>query len=198
MHTTIKLAVAGSLVLAAAAANATIANPSTGASDVLLFAEVLNGSTVVASYGGDTGISVTAAYSGTSQTFAATANLSALFAADVAGDTLVWAVEGGQYTGTNSAATQAAAGKSNLVTTAVNPAQIPTKTSAGISTMNTVLNNTIATLNTNIGAGSDVEGAAASTAGVWDSNTPAGISAWGGISSEIGRASCRERVSSPV
>ena len=184
MNTVLRLAVAGALTLGTYAANASIAAPSTGSSTMLLFAEVLNGNTVVASYGANTGVSVSAAYAGTNATFAATANLSALFAADVAGDTLVWAVEGGQYTGSNSSP-QYAAGATTNVTTAVNPAQIPTKATAVLLSQNTVLGNTIAALNGNITSGVDVFGSAASTAGVWDANTPNGISAWGGISSTI-------------
>jgi hypothetical protein len=186
MNTTIKLAVASTLVLGGYAADAQIANPSSGSSTVLLFAEVLGpGNSVVASYGANTGVSVSSAYAGTSATFAATPNLSALFAADASGDTLVWAVEGSQYTGINSTA-QYAPGKTTIVTTSTNPAQIPTSSIVG---MNTALSNAISTLNQNLAGAVDVEGSAAATAGVWDATTNNNISDWGGIESSIATGS---------
>jgi hypothetical protein len=186
MNTTIKLAVAGTLALGGYAADAQIANPSTGSSTVLLFAEVLSSSdSVIASYGANTGVSVASAYAGTSTaTFAATANLSALFAADAAGDTLVWAVEGSSYTGSNNS-TQYAPGKTMIVTTAGNPAQFPTRPTGSITGMNNALSNAISVLNTNLAGGTDVEGTATATAGVWDATSNNNISDWGGIESAI-------------
>lgn len=186
MNSTIKLAIASALSLGAVAAHATIADNSTGASTMILFGEVLTSSNaVVASYAGDTGVSVSSAYAGTSAFIAADANLSALFAADVGTDTLVWAVEGGQYSGQNNT-TQYVAGKTQNVTTAFNPAQIPTKNSAALVNQNTVLHQTLSTLNGNLGAGTSVEGPAVGAAGVWDANVPNGISGWqSGISSVL-------------
>jgi hypothetical protein len=199
MNTSIKLAVAGALMLGGYAATAqdsgeysgdsekAIANPSTDASTVLLFAEVLKGDTVVASYGGNTGITVSAAYAGTVATFKADANLAKLFAAEKAGDTLVWAVEGSQYKGPNNSH-QYTAGNTEIVATAVNPLQIPTRPGGVITGMNTALSNAITTLNANItahGNGTDVEGPAPATAGVWDANNNNNISDWGGIESAI-------------
>lgn len=187
MNTTLKLGIASALALGGAAAHAQIAAPSTGSSTVLLFAEILNSSdAIVASYGGNTGVSVAAAYAGTNATFAATSNLTALFNADAAGDTLLWAVEGSQYTGTNNAPTQSVAGSTTNVTTAQNPAQIPLKTSSTISSQNSVLGGTITALNNNITNGVDIEGTAPSAAGVWDANvTSNNASVLGGISTAI-------------
>jgi hypothetical protein len=199
MNTSIKLAVAGALLLGGYAATAqdseeyvgdlskVIANPSTGASTVLLFAEVLKGNTVVASYGANTGITIAAAYAGTVATFKADANLSKLFAADAAGDTLVWAVEGSQYKGPNNSH-QYIAGNTEIVTTSGNPLQIPTRPGGVITGMNNALSNAITTLNANItahGNGTDVEGASPATAGVWDASSNNNISDWGGIESAI-------------
>src|SRR5580692_9121751 len=101
MGTIVKLTVGGALALGAVSANAAIGTPSSGSSDAILFAEVLNGSTVVASYAGDTGVSLSSLIGGTNTTstvLSGDSNLSALFAANGAGDTLYWAIEGGQYT----------------------------------------------------------------------------------------------------
>jgi len=199
-----KIAIAGALALGgpaayasnsdpeldslAAAGTQVIAAPSTDASTVLLFAEVLKGTTVIASYGGNTGVKVTTAYAGTAATFLADANLKALFAADKTGDTLVWAVIGGEYSGLNSAPVQSKAGATKNVTTSVNPKQIPTRPTVALTAQNAVLSSTITTLNTNItarGNGTDVEGKSAASDGVWDANTPTGVSDWGGIETTI-------------
>jgi hypothetical protein len=45
MNTTIKLGVAGALAFGAVAAHASIASPSSGSSDAILFAEVINTTT---------------------------------------------------------------------------------------------------------------------------------------------------------
>jgi hypothetical protein len=173
MNTIVKLSVAGALALGAYAANA-----STGSSDAILFAEVLNGTTVVASYAGDTGVSINSAFAGTSTTaLAGDANLAALFKADVTGDTLMWAVEGGQYTASTTTAV-VTPGVAQFVTTATNTANITGKTNAALAKWATGLGNTVPTLNTNLAGGNSVEGTAAATAGVWDFNTPSGVSSW--------------------
>lgn len=175
MNTTIKLAVASALSLGAVAAHADIAANNTGSSTMIGFAEVITSSgATVASFAVNLGVSVSAAYSGT--TTAALGNgasLSALFAADVPGDTIVWGVEGGQYTGTNNQTVQEKAGSTMNVTTAGNPTQITTKTSPSLVNQNNSLANAISLLNPNIdtnGNGTSVEGSAPSTTGVWDLN----------------------------
>jgi hypothetical protein len=193
MNTTIKLSVATALAFGAVAAHASIALPQSGASDAILFAEVLSGTTVVASYAGDTTVSISQLTSGTftGTVLGSDANLTALFAADKGTDTLVWAVEGGQYTG--------AASTINFGTTGV--AQFIT-TSSGNSTTKLAGDNTgnlthwsalstsgtagIGNINTNIAAQTgntsttSTEGSSAASAGVWDSGTPSGIEGWYG------------------
>ncbi len=178
MNMTLKLGIAAALSLGAAAANATVASNSTGSSTAILFAEVVNGSTAVASYAENTGVSISSAFAGTNATIAADANLSALFAADVSGDTLLWGVEGGQYTGSNTVTFQKVAGATQNVSTAVNPTQITTKTSSSLPYQNTDLSNTITALNANLGAGQSVEGASPSSAGIWDVTSSGNISNW--------------------
>jgi len=184
MNTMIKLSVASALAFGAVAAHASIALPSSGSSDAILFAEVLNGSTVVASYAGDTGVSMsslTSALTSTQTVLGSDANLAALFAADGTGDTLVWAVQGGQYTGSASTTNFGVKGNANFVTTSAGNS---TTKLAGDNTGNLTkwagLSNDVATINGNLKSPSatSVEGPSASGAGVWDSATPAGTSGW--------------------
>jgi hypothetical protein len=181
MNTTIKLGIATALSLGAMGAHASIASNSSGSSTVILFAEVLNSSgTLIASYAENTGVSVTSAYNGITTFIAADAGLSALFAADVSGDTLVWGVEGGQYTGTNTANGQSAVGATKNVSTAANSAIITGKTSGALFNQNTALSNAITALNTNLGSNASVEGPASASAGVWDTTGGNQIYNWGG------------------
>ena len=102
MNTVLKVSAAGALALAGAAAHASIAAPSSGSSDAILFANVLNaaGTQVVASYAGDTGVSINSILGGATGTYLGSdPNLAKLFAADVGGDSLSFALLGGQYTG---------------------------------------------------------------------------------------------------
>jgi hypothetical protein len=181
MNLTLKLAVASALALGAVSANATVALNSTGSSTVILFAEVVNSSdTAVASFAENTGVSVASAYAGTNAFIAADSNLNALFAADVSGDTLVWGVEGGQYTGGNTAGAQAVAGSTTNVTTANNTNLITGKGSSVLAAQNTVLGNSITFLNANLGTNSSVEGASPAAAGIWDITGGNQIYNWNG------------------
>jgi hypothetical protein len=193
MNTTIKLGVATALAFGAVAAHASIALPASGSSDAILFAEVLtSGGTVVASYAGDTGVSIStlaAGLTGTTTVLGSDANLTALFAADVGTDTLVWAVEGGQYTGAASTTNFGTTGAAQFITTSTGNS---TSKLAGDNTTNlthwsalsTSTTAGIGNINTNIAAEagnpstSSVEGSSAAGAGVWDSATPSGIEGW--------------------
>jgi hypothetical protein len=178
MNTIVKLGVASAMAFGAVAAHATIAQPSTGASDLVLFAEVVNGSTVVASYGGDTGIA-TPAYNGSltsTTTNSSDAALSALFAADATGDTVIWAVMGGYYTGLASAGNFKTAGHANFATTG------PAVSIANVTTSNLVswtsFGNTLGTLNTNLGTANSVEAASTAGGGIWDGTLASGVVNW--------------------
>jgi hypothetical protein len=187
MNTTIKLGVAGALAFGAVAAHASIASPALGSSDAILFAEVINTTTsaVVASYAGDTGVSINALVSG-SLTGTTTAllndnNLAKLFAADAAGDELVWAVEGGQYTGSSTAANFGIKGNAQFITTSVGDSTSKLAVETTSSLVHWAgLNADVSQLNINLAGASSVEGAASASAGIWDSNTPSGVSGWYG------------------
>ena len=181
MNTTIKLGIASALSLGAFGAHAQVAGNGTGASTVILFAEVVSSTgAAVASYAENTGVSVTSAYNGLTKFIGADANFSALLAADVTGDTLFWGVEGGQYTGANTLATQVKAGNTMNVTTAANPTQIPTIGSSSLVNQNNTLSNAITALNSNMGTNASIEGASPSTAGIWDETGGAQIYNWAG------------------
>lgn len=190
MNKILKLSVAGALALGYATAHAQIALPSTGSSDLVLFAEIINSSgSVVASYAGDTGVSINsvlptaslAASGATVPTGGFTnislgtinvgpnANMTAFLAQDATGDSVEWAIEGGQYTNTTTFGT---VGSAKFVTTA--PAGESTIASHEVGTFVKWdnLNGTLTTVNSNIAAAggtNSVQGSAAATAGVWDS-----------------------------
>jgi hypothetical protein len=100
MKNLVKFGIAGALALSGTmAAHASIVVPSSSGTtgDLVLFADVFNGSTLVKAYAGDTGIAVTT-ISGKSlsplpNTFTDT-NLTSLLSS-AAGNTVVWAIEGG-------------------------------------------------------------------------------------------------------
>jgi hypothetical protein len=184
MNTTIKLSVAGALAFGAVAAHASIALPSSGASDAILFAEVVNATgSAVASYAGDTGVSVSTLIAGLSSStvvLGSDANLAKLFAANGAGDTIEWAVEGGQYTGSANVSNFNPTGAAQFVTSVAN--SNPATKLAGDNTGNLIkwatLSNDVGKINTNSGGASSVEGGSPGTSGIWDLNTPSGVSAW--------------------
>jgi hypothetical protein len=175
MNTILKVGAAGALALGAVAAHATIAAPSSGSSDAILFAEVVNaaGTAAVASYAGDTGVSINSVITGLSTTgtkyLGSDANLAKLFAADAAGDTIQWAVLGGQYSGTATSGNFKTAGVAQFLTTTT------------LDSTSSLKNDTTGTLvkfgqiNTDIGAinsagivGNSIEGASPATSGQWD------------------------------
>lgn len=190
MKTALRLGAAGALAFAGVAAHASINPPSSGSGDAILFAEVENaaGTAVVASYAGDTGISVSSLIGGTTNytgILGSDSNLAKLFAADASGDTIYFAVLGGQYTGTNTVGNVKTAGVAQYLTTALNNS--PTTNGLSLATSNslvymgTILNSTIASVNTNSGGASSVEAASSASGGIWDTNVTTGnLSTWGG------------------
>jgi hypothetical protein len=181
MNISTKAGVAGALALAGIAAHASIAQPSSGASDAILFAEVVNaaGTKAVASYAGDTGLTINQLTSGitaSTTVLGSDSNLSALFAADAAGDKVLFSVQAGQY-----------------VNGALDPGTYLTTVNANLtsklSNVNTlVLVNSfqsidvdVATINSNLSnSPSSVEGASPPSAGVWDITNTSGLAYWDG------------------
>ena len=98
MNSLIKIGVAGALALGGSvAAHASIVVPTSSGStgDLVLFADVFNGTTLVTSYVGDTNISVDSVGSGTNPGTFTDSNLNTLLASATAGTTVQWALEGG-------------------------------------------------------------------------------------------------------
>jgi len=97
MNNLIKVGVAASLAMGSIAAHASIAIPTTSGNpgDAVLFADVFNGTTLVKTYAGDTGLTVASLESGTipSTTFL-DANLSTFLASATAGTTVDWLLVG--------------------------------------------------------------------------------------------------------
>ncbi|HLZ98455.1 MAG TPA: VPLPA-CTERM sorting domain-containing protein [Steroidobacteraceae bacterium] len=182
-----KVGAASALAMGAVAAHASIASPSSGASDAILFAEVVhvNGdgtTSAVASYAGDTGVSMNSLVAGLSSAttvLGSDANLAKLFAADAAGDTLWWSVQGGQWTGSATALNFGTKGNAKFITTTV------TDASSGIaqrSTQNLIkwagLANDVGTINGLNGGANSIESNSPVTGGQWDQLAPSSASGW--------------------
>jgi hypothetical protein len=189
MNKLLSVSAAGALALGAVAAHASIASPSSGSSDAILFAEVVNaaGTLAVASYAGDTGVSINSVIAGLSSTpttyLASDPNLAKLFAADAAGDTLEFAVLAGQYTGSPSTTNLKTPGVGQFLTTTANNSttSISGATTASLSKM-AGLNGDVSTINGNSGGAASVEGTNPATSGVWDITNGNGTAYWDGAS----------------
>jgi hypothetical protein len=184
MNTVLKVGAASALTLAGVAAHASIPSPSSGSSDAVLFAEVLNASgTAIASYAGDTGVSINTltagTYSGTA--LGSDANLAKLFAADGTGDTLYWGVLGGQYTSIPTSFPTSGALTFLTTTASSSTTKIKGIPNSTLTNWATGIAADISTINSNSGGASSVEGANPATSGVWDvANGTTNIAGWYG------------------
>ena len=184
MNTAIKLGATGALAFAGVAAHASIALPSSGSSDAILFAEVVNaaGTAAVATYAGDTGLSIsefTSPYSGSVTVLGSDSNLAKLFAAEGTGDTIYFAVLGGQYTGNATTGNFKVAGVAQfLTTTASNSTASLANDTTGSLVKFAGINTDITNLNTNSGGASTFE--AAGNGAIWDVTTTTGLAYWDG------------------
>jgi len=195
MNKILKLSVAGALAVGYATAHAQIGQPSSGSSDLVLFAEIINSSgSVVASYAGDTGISVnqvlptsslqasgaTTPAGGFTNISLGTVNVPAnstlktFLGQDAGGDSVEWSVQAGQYSGGTTTINFGGVGNAKFITTA--PAGIAAISAKNVGNLTkwAGIDGTITTVNTNIaaaGGGTAVQGAAAASAGVWDAQT---------------------------
>ena len=145
MNTIAKISAASALALGFGVAHASILDPSSGG-DILLFGEVLNGTTVTGSYAGDSGILI-----GTTLTTGTLGNLSTaadprlaqfIAAATASGATVEWAVQGGKVT------TSGAWTPTDQFVTTVNAttAQLALRTGTNTTEWSTGLTNTINTI----------------------------------------------------
>ncbi len=205
MNKILKLSVASALALGYVTAHAQIAQPSTGSSDLVLFAEIINSSgNVVGSYARDTGISInsvlpTASLAASGSTtpaggfttislgsvnLAADANMTSFLALDASGDSVEWAIEGGQYTGGTTAGNFGGVGNAKFVTTLPSTTPVTNLTGKNVGNLTKWANidGDITTINANIAAAggtSSVFGAATASAGLWDATgTGAALMNW--------------------
>jgi hypothetical protein len=200
MNTIVKLSVAGALALGYATAHAQIAQPASGSSDVILFAEIINTTTgnVVASYARDTGISINSILTTlqpqgtavpstgfTSLTLptvnvTADANMSSFLALDAAGDSVEWAVQAGQYTGTTSTSNIGTTGNARFLTTATTGISSILNKNTGNLTKWANIDGAVTQLNLNIANQSgnpstkSTFGTATASSGVWDATASGG------------------------
>lgn len=177
MNMSIKAGIAGALALVGVAAHASIAQPSSGASDAILFAEVVNaaGTKLLASYAGDTGLSIASfsSLSGTKTVLGSDANLAALFAADASGDQVLFSVQGGQFT----------SDPGTYITTTTNNStgQLHNVNTNVLSNSFQGIDSDVATINGNLSNSTfSVEAASASGAGNFDTTNTVSIAFWDG------------------
>lgn len=177
MNTILKVGAASALALGAIGAHASIASPSSGSSDAILFAEVVNaaGTAAVASYAGDTGVSINTVLGGLSSTpttyLSGDANLAKLFAADTSGsgDTISWALLAGQYKGGATSSNFKTPGNAQFLTTTNTDAVTSLKNdTTGSLVKFGQINTDITQINSNGIVGNSIEGASPATSGVWD------------------------------
>jgi len=185
MNNLIKLGVAGSLALGSLAAQASIAVPSSSTpGDAVLFADIFNGTTLVAAYAGDTGVSVTSLIgkSLTTPTTFADANLKTFLSEVATGDTVDWMVggAGGLNGGSPSYGVTTTGGTFN--------ATIGTQTGANISSWSGQLASQLATINGLInGSGKSLLGIDDSSFGIGFApfQTNYDMSNWGGATAQV-------------
>jgi hypothetical protein len=186
MNSVLKVGAAGTLALAGVAAHASIASPSIGSSDAILFAEVVTagGATAVASYAGDTGYSINSLLAGGVNTtvLGSDANLAALFNADASGDTIEWGIMGAQYqpNGATQSPYTAAAGQFLTTTTNSRTNSIKNISNSALAVYGPGFAADISTINSNANGALSTEGANPATHGVWDITNTGLTSDWYG------------------
>lgn len=149
----VKLSVAGSLALASVGAHAaitvgTIGSSSTAAStgDVVLFADIYNGSTLVSAYVGDTGATVASVGAGTAPTTTfEDPNLATFLSKYQAGYTVLWAVEGAGTTTSGGAPYVVSSSPSKAALGAANGQLLKPFAVGLINAVNNDINGTVAT-----------------------------------------------------
>jgi hypothetical protein len=181
MNTLAKVGAASALAMGVGVAHATINYPSSN-TDVMLFAEVVNGGTVEGSYAGDSGVLVgstlTAGTIGTLST-SSDANLASLLTlAAGAGNTLEWAVQGGLTTingvwnSTDQYVTTIGGGGTL--------SQLSSREGANTTTWSTDMTQTITAIDTNLASttAKSVFATTVAAGGIWDAAAANNLSNW--------------------
>jgi hypothetical protein len=170
MNTIAKVSVASALALGYVSAHASGINVpgTTAASDVMLFAEVVSGTTVLGSYAGDTQVTVgNALPTSTNGLISASsdANLATLISLGLsAGNTIEWGVMGGQWASVGNVT----AGDTYLTTLAI-PAGLALTTGVNASAWSNGLQATLQSVAANAATGANsVFASTVVKGGVWD------------------------------
>jgi hypothetical protein len=183
MNTIAKVSVASALALGFGVAHASILDPQSGG-DVLLFAEVLSGTTVVGSYAGDSGIAIGAALSsgtvGTLSTSTDAALSSLLTVAASAGNTIEWAVEGGKLGGGQTAGVWSSSDQYVTTIGPQGPAQLALKNGVNATNWSTGITTTINEIDTNSGGANSVFATSLAAGGLFDTSSASNIANWYG------------------
>jgi hypothetical protein len=167
MNTIAKVSVAGALALGYVSANAAVVVPgSSGPSgtDVMLFAEVVSGTTVLGSYAGDTQVAVGSSLTGLSQSASTDTPLSQLLTlGQSSGNTIEWGVMGGKFTllGTVHAG-------DTYLTTLTTAGSLALTTGGNLSNWSTGLDNTLTSVQNNAGTANSVFASTVALGGIWD------------------------------
>jgi len=198
MNTAVKLGVAAALALGYATANASVALPSSGSTDLILFVQDV---TTGESYAGDTGISINTVlpsssllgYGGSTSVAASnfpatlpanfsvgpTANLTAFLGTTHTGDDVEWSVQAAQYPSASNVTSNTPIGNTKYITTyAGDPGDFSGLIPANLAAWGNGFNNDMIKLNTNLGSASSVYGASAASAGLWDVANSSAIVTW--------------------
>jgi hypothetical protein len=169
MNTIVKVSVAGALALGYVSANASVVVPgsSSASSDVMLFAEVVSGTTIKGSYAGDTQVSASATLtsSNLSDKTATDSALSSLISLGMsAGNTIEWGVLGANYF-LNGSVTP---GDTYLTTLTVPGSLTSTYTGTNLSAWSTGLQSTLQSVKANAGSANSVFATTVAAGGIWD------------------------------
>jgi hypothetical protein len=175
MNTIAKVSAASALALGFGVAHASILYPASGG-DVLLFAEVLNGTSVVGSYAGDTGVHIGSTIpTGTILSSSADTNLNTLLTvAASAGNTLEWAVEGGTVASSGNWTST-----DQYVTTLTNgPSQLASRTGGNTTQWSNGLTGTIDVIDQNSHGTNSVFATSLAAGGLYDVSSANNIANW--------------------
>jgi hypothetical protein len=170
MNTIAKVSVAGALALGYVSANATVVVPtSSGPSgtDVMLFAEVVSGTTILGSYAGDTQVAVgtTLTSSNLKDSTSSDSALASLISLGTSsGNTIEWGIMGGKFTLVGNPN----AGDIYLTTLPSGASSLSGTIGTNLGSWSTGLQNTLQVVKSNAGTANSVFATTVAAGGIWD------------------------------
>lgn len=168
MNTIAKVSVAGALALGYVSANAGVVVPTSSGpsgSDIMLFAEVVSGTTVKGSYAGDTQVAVSSSpgsFTDSTSTDSALASLISL--GQSAGNTIEWGIMGGKFTLVGNPN----AGDIYLTTLPSGASSLSGTFGTNLGSWSTGLQNTLQVVKSNAGTANSVFATTVAAGGIWD------------------------------